>query len=81
MLADAEIIVPLEGLIDKEAERAKLKKSLADLERQIGPLAAKLANEAFVSRAPAEVVQAQQAKLADLQSQQTAVAALLAQYR
>jgi len=81
VLADAEIVVPLEGLIDKEAERAKLKKSLADLDRQIGPLAAKLANEAFVSRAPAEVVQAQQAKLADLQSQQTAVAALLAQYR
>ena len=81
VLADAEIILSLEGLIDKEAERAKLKKNLADLERQIAPLAAKLANQAFISRAPAEVVQAQQAKLADLQSQQTAVAALLAQYR
>ena len=58
VLADAEVILPLEGLIDKEAERAKLRKNLADLDRQIAPLKAKLGNEAFVSRAPAEVVAA-----------------------
>ena len=66
VLADAEVILPLEGLIDKEAERAKLRKSLADLDRQIAPLRAKLGNEAFVCRAPAEVVAAQRAKLAEL---------------
>ena len=35
-----------------------MQKSLADLERQIGGLRAKLANESFVARAPAEVVKA-----------------------
>src|SRR5262249_52189417 len=35
ILPDAEIILPLEGLIDPEAERAKVRKSLSDLERQI----------------------------------------------
>ena len=77
VLADAEVILPLEGLIDKEAELAKLRKTLADLERQLGPLQAKLGNEAFVSRAPAEVVEAQRAKLAELEAQRAAVAALL----
>ncbi len=50
VLGDAEVILPLEGLIDKEVELARLRKSLADLDRQIGPLKAKLANEGFVSR-------------------------------
>jgi valyl-tRNA synthetase len=78
VLADAEIILPLEGLIDKQAECAKLKKALADLEKQIRPLEAKLGNEAFVSRAPAEVVQSQRTKLAELTSQRGSVAALIA---
>ena len=78
VLADAEVILPLEGLIDKEAEQAKLRKSLADLDRQIAPLRAKLDNEAFVSRAPAEVVAASRAKLAELVAQQPPVAALIA---
>lgn len=78
VLADAEVILPLEGLIDKQAECAKLRKSLADLDRQVAPLQAKLANEAFVSRAPAEVVEAQRAKLTELEAQRTVVAALIA---
>jgi valyl-tRNA synthetase len=77
VLADAEVILPLEGLIDKAAECAKLRKNLADLEQQITPLRAKLGNEAFVSRAPAEVVQGQRTKLAELQTQQAAVTALI----
>ena len=36
VLPEVEIILPLAGLIDKEAERAKQRKALADLERQIG---------------------------------------------
>ena len=72
MLPDAEIILPLEGLIDKEAERAKMRKSLADFEQQIGGLRAKLGNESFVARAPAEVVAQSRAKLAELEAQRDA---------
>ncbi len=72
-----EIILPLEGLIDKEAERAKMRKSLSDFEKQIGGLRAKLGNESFVARAPAEVVAQSRAKLAELESQRDAVAGLL----
>ena len=77
VLADAEVILPLEGLIDKEVELARLRKTHADLERQIGPLKAKIANEGFVSRAPAEVVEGQRARLAELESQRAAVAVLI----
>ncbi len=41
VLPDLEIILPLEGLIDHEAERAKQRKTLADLERHIGSLKGK----------------------------------------
>jgi valyl-tRNA synthetase len=77
VLPQAEIILPLEGLIDKEAERAKLQKSLAELERQIGASKAKLANESFVARAPADVVALARAKLAELETQRDAVASVL----
>ena len=77
VLPEAEIILPLEGLIDKEAERRKLQKSLTDLERQMGGLRAKLANESFTARAPAEVVRETRAKLAELEAQSEAVAGVL----
>jgi valyl-tRNA synthetase len=79
VLPDAEIILPLEGLIDKEAERAKMRKSLADFEKQIGALRGKLANESFVARAPADVVAQSRTKLAELEAQRDAVASLLNQ--
>ena len=79
VLPEAEIILPLEGLIDKEAERAKMRKSLAEFEKQIAGLRSKLANESFVARAPAEVVTQSRAKLAELESQRDTVAGLLNQ--
>ncbi len=79
VLPEAEIILPLEGLIDKDAERAKMRKSLAEFEKQIAGLRSKLTNESFVSRAPAEVVTQSRAKLAELESQRDTVAGLLNQ--
>jgi valyl-tRNA synthetase len=77
VLPNVEIILPLAGLIDHEAERAKHRKTLADLERQIAASRGKLANASFVARAPAEVVEQARTKLAELESQREAVAALL----
>jgi valyl-tRNA synthetase len=78
VLPDVEIILPLEGLIDHEAERVKQRKVLGDLDRQIGSLKSKLSNESFVARAPAEVVEQTRSKLAELESQRGAVENLLA---
>jgi len=77
VLPDVEVILPLAGLIDQEAEAAKLKKALADLDRQLPGLEGKLRNESFLARAPAEVVEQTRAKLADLKSQREAIVRVL----
>ena len=77
VLADAELILPLEGLIDLEAENARHRKTLTDLDRQLGGLVAKLNNESFTSRAPASIVEQTRAKVGELLAQRTSIAALL----
>ncbi len=77
VLADAEIILPLEGLIDKEAEAARHRKSLTDIDKQLAGVRSKLGNEGFTSRAPAEVVEQQRAKETELLAQRAAILALL----
>ena len=77
VLADAEVILPLAGLIDKKEEAAKLKKQLGELDKGLAAVRAKLGNEGFLGRAPAEVVEAQKAKEAEMAAQRDAVAALL----
>jgi len=76
-LGDAEIILPLEGLIDKSAELARLRKSLTDLEKQKNATESKLGNEGFTSRAPAEVVEKLRSKLSELIAQIAVVEAAI----
>ena len=58
-----EVLVPMAGLIDKDAELARLDKELDRLDKEIGRLEGKLGNEKFTAKAPAEVVAKEQAKL------------------
>jgi len=51
------------GLIDKEAELARLEREITKLEQQIERLATKLANPGFTDKAPEKVVAAEQTKL------------------
>ncbi len=69
ILADAEIILPLEGLIDRQAEVARARKALADLDKQCNTIRVKLANEQFIAHAKPEVVAQQRAKLEELENQ------------
>ncbi len=68
VLSKALVVVPLAGLIDTDAERAKLSKQMAEAEGEIKRLEGKLANEQFRSRAPADVVAKEQEKLAAAKS-------------
>ncbi|MBI4471657.1 MAG: valine--tRNA ligase [Acidobacteria bacterium] len=61
--------VPLEGLIDVESERARLKKELDKVQREIESLDRKLSNASFIERAPKEVVEENRRRLADYQDQ------------
>jgi len=60
-----EVFIPLKGHVDFDAERKRIGKTLTKLEAEITGLTKKLANEKFISRAPAEVVEKEKAKLAE----------------
>ncbi len=67
----AELFMPLEGVIDLERERGRLREELGRLEGHIGGTSKKLDNQAFVAKAPAEVVQKERDRLAQLEEQRS----------
>ena len=54
--AETEVLVPLAGLIDVEAELARLDREIAKLEKGLHPVRAKLGNPRFTANAPEKVV-------------------------
>ena len=81
MVGQLRVLVPMKGLIDPTAELARLGKSYDKLKGQSEGIARKLSNEGFVSKAPAEVVDAEKAKLAELEGQLTAMTAQMEQLK
>ena len=69
VIGQATVYVPMKGLIDPTAELNRLQKELDKLTKQYDQIANKLANEGFVAKAPAQVVEAEKAKLAELEGQ------------
>jgi valyl-tRNA synthetase len=63
-----DIFIPLEGLIDLDVEKARLQKEITRLEGSLKGVIAKLSNEKFVSGAPKDVVEREQAKKNDWES-------------
>ncbi len=63
---DIEIFVPLKGLVDVDAELAKLAREQKKVEAKLKQVDNKLANEKFLANAPAEVVAKEQEKKAAL---------------
>ncbi len=59
----ARIFIPMDELVDKEKEIARLNKEKEKVEKEIGALSKKLDNPGFVSKAPAAVVEGERAKL------------------
>ncbi len=60
----AEIAIPLDDLVNKEEEIARLKKEQARLEGEVKRAQGKLSNQGFVSKAPASVIEEERTKLA-----------------
>ncbi|BET98334.1 valine--tRNA ligase [Xenorhabdus taiwanensis] len=76
LINGAEVLIPMAGLINKDAELARLDKEIEKLDKEIDSIEAKLANEGFVSRAPEAVVTKERERLA---SNKAAKEKLLAQ--
>lgn len=65
VVSGAELFMPLEGLIDIDAELARLNKELEKWAKEVKLVSGKLSNERFVSKAPEAVVAEERAKQAD----------------
>ncbi|MFK7828415.1 MAG: valine--tRNA ligase [Congregibacter sp.] len=63
-----EILVPLAGIIDRDAELKRLAKEIAKLESDVARIEGKLGNSAFVAKAPAPVVEGERGKLLEQQA-------------
>ena len=77
----AMILLPLSDIIDTEKERARLTGELAKLTESAERIEKKLANEGFVAKAPAAVVEGERAKLAKLNENIEGVKAALAKLK
>ncbi|MBT9431524.1 valine--tRNA ligase [Candidatus Sodalis endolongispinus] len=63
----AELLIPMAGLVDKDAELYRLAKEAARIDGEISRIAAKLGNEGFIGRAPEAVVAKEREKLESYQ--------------
>ena len=77
VVGETVIALPLDGVIDLDAERDRLAKELKKLDGEIMRLEKKLGNAKFVANAPEEVVAGEKAKLADYTAQKTKVSEAL----
>ncbi len=68
LVGNLEILVPMAGIIDKNAEIARLNKEIEKLEKNAEQILAKLSNPSFTDKAPAEVVAKEQERLAAAQT-------------
>ena len=65
-----ELFLPLDGLIDVEAEKARLEGQLGKITKEIDKAGAKLNNPKFTERAPEDVLQEAKDRLADWQEKE-----------
>ena len=83
LVGEMKVLIPLAGLIDKDAELARLNKEIVKIEKTLKSVEGKLGNKNFVDRAPEAVVAKEQEKaegmrsaLASLQDQKARIEAM-----
>ncbi|AXA84688.1 valine--tRNA ligase [Lysobacter oculi] len=74
-VGELDLFVPLEGLVDLDAERSRIDKELKRVAGELAKSQGKLASETFVANAPAAVVEQERTRLAEWTSQLDALKA------
>ncbi len=74
-VGELDLFVPLEGLVDMDAERSRIDKELKKVEGELAKSKGKLASETFVANAPAAVVEQERSRLTEWTSQLEALKA------
>ncbi|MFI2811568.1 MULTISPECIES: valine--tRNA ligase [unclassified Microbulbifer] len=67
LAGDIELLVPMAGLIDVQAESARLQKEIDKLAKELQRVEGKLNNPKFVDKAPAAVVEKERGKMEEMQ--------------
>ncbi len=75
-----DIFLPLKGLIDFEKEIARLNKEISAIDKDLARINGKLGNEGFLAKAPADVIEKEKAKAAELTEKKTALGQRLAMF-
>ncbi|EJL6427459.1 valine--tRNA ligase [Vibrio cholerae] len=70
LVGKSELMIPMAGLIDKDAELDRLAKEIAKTQGEIARIEGKLGNEGFVAKAPEAVITKEREKLAGYQEAQ-----------
>ena len=81
LVGNMKILIPMAGLIDKEAEQARLEKEIGKDEKTLAAVEKKLANPDFVHRAPPEVVDKERHKAGELRAKLAQLRAQLEKIR
>ena len=68
VVGELSVLIPMAGLIDKDAELARLDKAIEKLSKDAERVRGKLNNENFVGKAPEAVINKEKAKLAEAES-------------
>ncbi|MGI9199972.1 MAG: valine--tRNA ligase [Woeseiaceae bacterium] len=67
LLGDVQLLVPMKGLIDVDAERSRLEKQVQRVQGDLARSKGKLGNAKFVNNAPADVVSQEKQRVADFE--------------
>ncbi len=73
VVGEMRVFVPLKGIVDPDAEIARLQKELSKLQKESDTVEKKLSNESFLAKANPEAVQKQKDRQVDLSAKLTAL--------
>ncbi|HEY41384.1 MAG TPA: valine--tRNA ligase [Dehalococcoidia bacterium] len=65
VLKEAEVVIPMESMVDVTAERERLNKEIEQVDMEIGRLETRLSDRAFLSKAPEAVIEKERTRLAE----------------
>jgi valyl-tRNA synthetase len=65
VLKETEVVIPMESMVDVEAERKRLQQEIEQNEAAVARLEARLKDKAFLAKAPASVVEKERTKLGE----------------
>jgi len=81
LVGEMKILIPMAGLIDKDAEIARLEKEILKIQKDLPRIEGKLNNPKFIDKAPEEVIAKEKEKLAALHSSQLSLKQQLAKIK